>query len=178
MSPIPPLAHLLAIAAGVFGGLWLGGCVSPTCPTPGPTRASPSARASRADDPDSLFHAGPLAEAVAQTVEQFPAGEEVSNVQIEPGNLRAAPAEGVEPPAARRPAGRRAGADDRRHHDAARSERATKPVDARRRQVLQLEPGEPDHERVVGAPRHHYRRAADAVLRESRRQSRAGRVSA
>lgn len=49
----------------------------------------------RGSDPESLFHPGPLAGAVAQTEEQLGAGAEVSNVTIEPGSLQAAENEGV-----------------------------------------------------------------------------------
>jgi len=95
MSPVAPLAHLLAIAAGLFGGLWLGGWVSPDLPDAGTDPGVAVGEGVKGGDPDSLFHPGPLSGAVAQTEEQFPAGQEVSNVQIEPGNLRAAPAEGA-----------------------------------------------------------------------------------
>lgn len=33
MSPVAPIAHLIAIAAGVIGGLWLGGLVAPDLPS-------------------------------------------------------------------------------------------------------------------------------------------------
>ena len=93
MSPVAPIAHLIAIAGGVLGGLWLGAWVAPDLPSaePGVT-VEESVRGS---DAQSLFHPGPLADAVAQTEDQLGAGAEVSNVTIEPGNLRAAENEGV-----------------------------------------------------------------------------------
>jgi len=96
MNPIPPIAHLIAIAVGVFGGLWLGGVISPDLPSadtePGVVVDEEQVTGA---DPDSLYHAGPLAEAVTQTLEQLGAGAEVSSVKIEPTTLSAADTEGA-----------------------------------------------------------------------------------
>jgi hypothetical protein len=95
MSPVAPVAHLIAIAAGVLGGLWVAAWVAPDLPTDETEPGVVAAEAVKGSDPDSLFRAGPLAEAISQTEEQFPAGQEVSSVQIEPSSLRAARAEGT-----------------------------------------------------------------------------------
>ena len=95
MSPLPPIAHLIAIAAGVFGGLWLGGAIAPDLPSADTEPGVVVSEQVSGSDPDSLYHPGPLAEAVTQTLEQFPAGAEVSSVTIDPVTLRAAENEGV-----------------------------------------------------------------------------------
>ncbi len=96
MTPVAPIAHLLGIAAGILGGFWIGGWVAPDLPSaetePGVVVEEDSLEGS---DPDSLFHPGPLAEAVTQTLDQLGAGAEVSSVTIEPGTLRAAENDGV-----------------------------------------------------------------------------------
>ena len=95
MSPVAPIAHLIGIAAGVLGGLWIGGWVAPDLPSAGTEPGVTVEESVRGSDPESLFHPGPLAVAVAQTEEQLGAGAEVSNVTIEPGTIRAAENEGV-----------------------------------------------------------------------------------
>jgi hypothetical protein len=93
MSPVAPIAHVIAIAAGVLGGFWLGGVVAPDLPS-----AEPGVSVEeevRGSDGESLYRPGPLADAVAQTEEQLGAGAEVSNVTIEPASLRAAENEGT-----------------------------------------------------------------------------------
>ena len=96
MSPVAPIAHLIAIVIGVGGGLWLGGVIAPDLPSaetePGVVASDDSVKGS---DPDSLFRRGPLQEAVDQTLDQFAAGDEVTNVTIEPGSLRAARGKGT-----------------------------------------------------------------------------------
>ena len=95
MSPVAPIAHLIAIAAGVLGGLLLGGAIAPDLPSADTEPGVTVEDSLRGSDPESLFHPGPLAEAVAQTEEQLGAGAEVSNVTIEAGSFRAAENEGV-----------------------------------------------------------------------------------
>jgi hypothetical protein len=94
MSPVAPIAHLIAIVAGVLGGFWVAGWVAPDLPAGETAPGVAAGEEVRGGDPDSLFRPGPLAEAIAQTEEQSPAGQEVSNVTIEPGTLRAAAASG------------------------------------------------------------------------------------
>ena len=90
MSPVAPIAHLLGIALGALGGLWLGGVISPDLPSadtePGVVVTDDQVKG---DDPDSLFHPGPLQEAVTQTLDQLGSGAGVSRVLIEPATLRA-----------------------------------------------------------------------------------------
>lgn len=95
MSPVAPIAHLIAIAGGVLGGLWVGGWVAPDLPSSGTEPGVTVEEGVRGSDAESLFHPVPLASAVAQTEEQLGAGAEVSSVTIEPGSLRAAENEGV-----------------------------------------------------------------------------------
>jgi hypothetical protein len=97
MSPVAPIAHLIGFALGVFGGFWLGGVVAPDLPSADtePGVVVDEGQVTGAE-PDSLYHAGPLAEAVTQTLDQLGAGAEVSSVKIEPSTLRAVDAEGAE----------------------------------------------------------------------------------
>jgi hypothetical protein len=94
MNPVPPLVSLLAIAAGVWGGFALGAAATPELPDDAIDPGVTVSETVRGGDPESLFLAGPLSAALDQTLEQFPAGETVSNVTIEPGQLRANAAEG------------------------------------------------------------------------------------
>jgi len=94
MSPVPPIAHLIAIAAGVLGGLWLGGAIAPDLPS---AETEPGVAVSGevpGSDPRSLFRPGPLQGAVTQTIDQLGAGAEVSSVSIEPSTLTATDAGG------------------------------------------------------------------------------------
>jgi hypothetical protein len=95
MSPAAPIAHLLGIAAGVLGGLWVGGWVAPDLPSADTDPGVVVEEEVRGSDPDSLYRSGPLADAVTQTAEQFGAGAEVSVVTIEPNRLTAAENEGT-----------------------------------------------------------------------------------
>lgn len=95
MSPVAPIAHLIAIAVGVFGGLWLGGVIAPDLPSAETDPGVAAAEEVKGSDPDSLYRPGPLQEAVTQTLDQLGAGAEVSNVTIEPSRLHAAENEGV-----------------------------------------------------------------------------------
>jgi hypothetical protein len=95
MSPVAPIAHLIAIAAGVLGGLWVAGWIAPDLPSAGTDPGVTTEDPIKGSAPESLYRPGPLAEAVAQTEEQFPAGQEVSSVTIEPTRFNAAAAEGA-----------------------------------------------------------------------------------
>ena len=95
MNPLPPLVSIIAIAAGVWGGLALGASATPELPDPAIDPGVVAEEPVSGDDPDSLFHAGPLSAALDQTLEQFPAAQTVSNVLIEPSELRANAVEGV-----------------------------------------------------------------------------------
>jgi hypothetical protein len=95
MSPAPPIAHLLGIALGVFGGLWLGGVVAPDLPSAETDPGVVAEEEVKGSDPESLYRPGPLQEAVTQTLDQLGAGAEVSVVTIEPSRLSAAENEGT-----------------------------------------------------------------------------------
>lgn len=94
MNPVPPIVSLLAIAAGVFGGFALGAWATPELPDEGTEPGVSIEEPVKGGDPDSLFHPGPLSEALSQTLEQFPAGETVSVVTVNPDSLIAGPADG------------------------------------------------------------------------------------
>jgi hypothetical protein len=95
VSPVAPIAHLIGIAVGVLGGFWLGGLIAPDLPSADTEPGVTVEESVKGSDPESLFHPGPLADAVAQTEEQLGAGAEVSVVTIEPGSIHAAENEGV-----------------------------------------------------------------------------------
>lgn len=89
MSPIAPVAHLIGIALGVFGGFWLGGVVAPDLPSAETEPGVALDSGVEGADADSLYHPGPLQAAVTQTVDQLGPGAEVSSVTIEPTTLNA-----------------------------------------------------------------------------------------
>jgi hypothetical protein len=93
MSPVAPIAHLIAIAAGILGGLWIGGLVAPDLPS-AETEPGVVSEQVKGSDPDSLYHPGPLADAVTQTLDQLGGDAAVSSVTIEPAALHAAENEG------------------------------------------------------------------------------------
>ena len=95
MNPIPPLVSIVAIAAGVWGGFALGAAATPELPDAAIDPGVVSVESVSGDEPSSYFHPEPLSAALDQTLEQFPAGETVSNVHIEPSKLRANAVEGV-----------------------------------------------------------------------------------
>lgn len=95
MSPVPPIAHLIAIAAGLLGGLWLGGLIAPDLPGAETEPGVAVDERVQGSDPGSLYRSGPLDDAVAQTLDQLGPGAEVSSVTIEPATLRVAENEGA-----------------------------------------------------------------------------------
>ena len=91
LNPIAAIAHLLAIAAGVWGGLWLMGKVTPDLP---PADAAPGVASAveqqvAGDDATSLFRSIPLSAALDQLAEQQAAGTGFVRLHIEPGSLQA-----------------------------------------------------------------------------------------
>lgn len=90
MSPVAPIAHLLAIAAGVWGGFWVMDRVTPDLPSedeaPG-ISATAVPEEVAGDAPESLLHASQLAPALDQLDEQLAAGEGIGLLRIEPGRL-------------------------------------------------------------------------------------------
>lgn len=96
MNPTAALVHVAAIAAGVFGGLTIARGVAPDLPSdstqPGVEQPSSGGGAGgkvTGSSPESYYHPGPLSDALAQTEEQFPAGEDVISLSIEPDRLSA-----------------------------------------------------------------------------------------
>lgn len=91
MNPVAAIAHLLAIAAGLCGGLWVMGKVTPDLPpadaAPGVTSAVEEQVAG--DDATSLFRSIPLSVALEQLAEQQAAGTGIVRLHIEPGSLQA-----------------------------------------------------------------------------------------
>jgi hypothetical protein len=92
VNPLPPIAHLLAIAVGVFGGLALMGRIAPDLPDPAvkPAVGAPSTPSTvKGGDPNSLFRAQNLSGALDQLQEQLGAGDTVYRLLIKPGTLHA-----------------------------------------------------------------------------------------
>jgi hypothetical protein len=89
MSPVSVITHLLAIAVGVWGGLWLIGRVTPDLPQEGTDPGVESVAKVNGGDPDSLLRTGPLAIALAQLSDQIAAGDVIVSLRLDPGNLNA-----------------------------------------------------------------------------------------
>jgi len=89
-NPVPAIVHLLAIAAGLLLGLWAMDAIAPDLP-PADAEAGLIAPAEtgqvRADDVNSLFRAGPLAEALDALDEQLGSSGALIRVHVEPGRL-------------------------------------------------------------------------------------------
>jgi hypothetical protein len=87
--------HVAAIAAGLFGGLALAEAVAPDLPSdktkPGveqPTGGGSDGKVTGSSQ-QSYYHPGPLKDAIAQTEEQFGAGEQILSLTIEPDRVSA-----------------------------------------------------------------------------------------
>ena len=91
MSPLTPIAHLLAIAVGAWGGLTLMGNVTPDLPPPDeqPGVEATAPHQVSGGDADSLFRAGPFANALAQLDDQIASGDRVVTLELTPGALHA-----------------------------------------------------------------------------------------
>ena len=95
MSPLPPIAHIVAIVAGVWGGLTVMGAISPDLPDadvqPGVTaEAAPQS----GDDPDSLLVEGNLDPALTQLADQLGTTTDLVRLRISPSQLDATEGEG------------------------------------------------------------------------------------
>jgi hypothetical protein len=90
LNPVAPIVHLLALAAGLFGGWQAMSAITPDLPgegtEPGVTAVA-SATQVAGDDPNSLLRAAPLTGALDQLDEQLAAGEGVVRLRIEPGQI-------------------------------------------------------------------------------------------
>ena len=90
LNPIPILVHAIAIAVGLFVGWIVMDRITPNFPTADPGVESSSAPGAVAgNDPDSLFLANNLSEAMVQLQEQFGADQGVVQLHIEPGAIDA-----------------------------------------------------------------------------------------
>lgn len=92
MSPVSVITHLLAIALGAWGGLWLIAKVAPDLPDAGtdPAVEAPATPAEvKGDDPKSLLRTGPLAGALDQLSDQIAAGDVVVTMRLDPGSIDA-----------------------------------------------------------------------------------------
>jgi hypothetical protein len=94
VNPLPPLLAAFAIAAGTLGGFELAAWASPDLPSPSTDPGVSARKPLRGDDPRSLFHATPLAQALSQTEDQFPAGNEIVALTVNPDSLRVSPGSG------------------------------------------------------------------------------------
>jgi hypothetical protein len=95
-NPIAAIVHLIAIAAGLFGGWAFMGWAAPDLPAeevePGISAAAPEAVSG--GDPDSLFRASNLGPALDQLAEQVPAGNELISFELRPGEISAESGDG------------------------------------------------------------------------------------
>ncbi len=87
-NPIPIVVHVLAIVAGLVVGWFVMDRITPDFPTADPGVESSSApRSVAGGDPDSLFFANNLSEAITQVQDQLAAGQGVVNLHLEPGAI-------------------------------------------------------------------------------------------
>lgn len=90
MSPVSVVTHLLAIAVGAWGGLWLMSRVAPDLPAqetdPGVEAPATPAEV-KGDDPKSLLRSGPLASGLDQLSDQIAAGDVVVMLRLAPGSI-------------------------------------------------------------------------------------------
>lgn len=98
MNPVAALAHVLAVAAGVWGGLWVMGAVTPDLPDadaePGVAATAPEDVSGGSDE--SLFRQTPLFWALDQLDDQLAAGQAVVRLRVEPGALSSESRDGQE----------------------------------------------------------------------------------
>lgn len=87
MSPVSVITHLVAIAAGVWGGFWVIGRVSPDLPQEGTEPGVEATGDVKGGDHDSLLRTGPLAIALAQLSDQLAAGDTIVALRLGPGSL-------------------------------------------------------------------------------------------
>jgi hypothetical protein len=95
VSPLPPIAHIVAIVAGVWGGLTVMGAIAPDLPgadvQPGVTaEAAPQS----GDDPDSLLAEDNLDPALTQLADQLGTTSDLVRLRITPSQLDATEGEG------------------------------------------------------------------------------------
>ena len=89
MSPVSVITHLLAIAAGVWGGFWVIGRVTPDLPQAGVEPGVEATGDVEGGDHDSLLRTGPFAIALAQLSDQLAAEDAITSLHLEPGSLDA-----------------------------------------------------------------------------------------
>jgi hypothetical protein len=89
VNPVAVIAHVLAVVAGIWGGLSLMGWIAPDLPDPdeaaGLTATAPEEITGSSED--SLFRQTPLHWAMERLADQLGAGEQVVYLQIYPGKL-------------------------------------------------------------------------------------------
>lgn len=90
MSPLPPIVHVLAIAAGVWVGLVAMDAIAPDLPDPDTEPGVAAAQPATVDpgSSDSLFRTENLAPALSQLSDQLAADGELVRLRIEPGRLQ------------------------------------------------------------------------------------------
>jgi len=96
VSPLPPIVHLLAIVAGVWGGLVAMDAIAPDLPDPDTEPGVAAAQPATVEpgSADSLFRAENLAPALSQLSEQLGADGELVLLRIEPGQLQSTEGDG------------------------------------------------------------------------------------
>jgi hypothetical protein len=96
VSPLPPIVHVLAIAAGVWVGLVAMDAIAPDFPDPDTEPGVAAAEPATVDpgSSDSLFRTENLAPALSQLSEQLGADGELVRLRIEPGSLQSTEGDG------------------------------------------------------------------------------------
>jgi hypothetical protein len=89
VSPVSVITHVLAVALGVWGGLWLISRVAPDLPDPDTAAAVETPVDVEGDDPESLLRPGPLSAALGQLAGQIAAGDEIVSLELHPESLDA-----------------------------------------------------------------------------------------
>ena len=89
MNPVAAFAHILAVAAGVWGAFWVMGAVTPDLPD---AEAEPGVTATAAEDvagdaEESLLRQTPLFWALEQLSDQLAAGQQLARLRVEPATL-------------------------------------------------------------------------------------------
>jgi hypothetical protein len=88
MSPVPPILHILALAAGLWLGWTAMSAISPDLEPNAPAGVeAAAAQVTGPGDPQSLFQPSALSTALTQLQDQLGDDEEITSMTIHPGRL-------------------------------------------------------------------------------------------
>ncbi len=87
MSPFPPIVHVLAIAAGIFGALTFLPGLAPDLPGEDAFIRADAGTVSGPGDEDSFLQAAPLAVALGRARAELASDQEVISLKVEPSTL-------------------------------------------------------------------------------------------